>query len=160
VEELVVGDLIQTLKHGWVPISHLLRQRVLHSPTSPLLYQMMSVPGCVLTQDHSLLVSSLTEEQRNQLKNKVTGKLYVTDGMFRLPAYLAPSASVYPESGVFDIHHIVLENDNELTNYGIFCEKGLLVESCSRFAYKRGNTQLQEGLDEGGLDEGNQRTRA
>ena len=38
------------------------------------------------------------------------------------------------EPGVFTIYHLVLENDNKYTIYGIYAN-GLLVDSCSKYDF-------------------------
>ena len=48
-----------------------------------------------------------------------------------LPACVDDRASVYETPGLYTIYHLALENENYLSNYGIYAN-GLLVETCSK----------------------------
>ena len=84
----------------------------------------------ILTGCHSILVDSLTEEQREKTIEEIE-QVYVTDRKYRLFTFLDPRAEPYQVDGELPIYHIALENDNYYMNYGIYAN-GLLVESCSK----------------------------
>jgi hypothetical protein len=44
---------------------------------------------------------------------------------------------VYPEQGEFTVYHVCLDNENTDSNYGIFANGGLLVESCCRLHFEK-----------------------
>lgn len=84
----------------------------------------------ILTGCHSILVDSLTEEQREKTVQELT-QIYITDEKYRLLTFLDPRAEPYPVASESSIYHIALENENYTWNYGIYAN-GLLVESCSK----------------------------
>jgi hypothetical protein len=84
----------------------------------------------VLTGCHSILEDTITEKQKEGTLDML-GRLMVTDGKYRIMAFLDERAVPYPEEGVFPIWHLALENDNYYMNYGIWAN-GLLVETCSK----------------------------
>lgn len=61
---------------------------------------------------------------------KVNGKVYITEGKYRLPACVDERTQVYEHPGMYTIYHLELENEEPTMNYGIYAN-GLLVESCS-----------------------------
>jgi len=85
----------------------------------------------IITGAHSILVKSLTEEQKKKIK-EMLGDIYITDGNYRLPAWIDERMQAYNIKGEFDIYHIALENNDLYSNYGIFAN-GLLVESAAIF---------------------------
>lgn len=135
VEDLKEGDLVATLSHGYIPVHTMLSQPFYHpaalnSRTPSQLYKIgddLVVTGC-----HSILTRELTVNQRDKLM-ELLGDIYVTDGLYRLPACLLSQAqaTVFQPSGFYTIYHFALEHDNELMNYGVFAN-GVIVESCSK----------------------------
>jgi hypothetical protein len=83
-----------------------------------------------ITGNHSILVDSLTGEQREQLI-KHMGQLFFTDTKYRLIACVDERADPLLSEGSFPIWHLALENENDKMNYGIYVNGGLLVETCS-----------------------------
>jgi hypothetical protein len=84
----------------------------------------------ILTGCHSILVDSLTDEQREKTIEEVK-QVYVTDSKYRLFTFLDPRAEPYQVEGELPIYHIALENENYYMNYGVYAN-GLLVETCSK----------------------------
>jgi hypothetical protein len=84
----------------------------------------------VLTGSHCLLVDTLTDKQQLDIKELLYGRLYVTENKYRLPACLELLSEVYPRSGEYTVYHIALENESQTSNYGVYANGGLLVESC------------------------------
>jgi hypothetical protein len=58
------------------------------------------------------------------------GKVFITEGKYRVPAFLDDRAKPYDEEGPATIWHFALENSNKYDNYGVLAN-GLLVESSS-----------------------------
>jgi hypothetical protein len=76
-------------------------------------------------------------------KNAFGGKLYTTDDKYRLLSYVDQRSVPHNEEGNFTVYHLALENEDDITNYGIYAN-GLLVESCSKNGLKnRSNMVLQ-----------------
>ena len=79
---------------------------------------------------NSILVDEFKEDEEKETK-RILGKIYVTDGKYRLPACADKRSNIYEIEGLYTIYHIALENNNYYFNYGIYAN-GLLVESCSK----------------------------
>jgi hypothetical protein len=86
----------------------------------------------ILTGCHSILVDTIDSEAVRDKVRAVQEYLYVTEGKLRLPACCDERAAVYGVEGDFVIYHIALENDDYFSNYGVYANGGLLVETCSR----------------------------
>ena len=71
------------------------------------------------------MVDKLTPSQKNQMT-----KTYMTEGRFRLPAYIDERAVPMEGEGKYAIWHFALENTDKYMNYGIY-SNGLLTETCS-----------------------------
>jgi hypothetical protein len=84
----------------------------------------------VLTGQHAILVDNITNELGVEITN-VMGRVYTTEGKFRLPAFIDMSSIPYEVNGTFNIYHLALQNENYYGNYGIYAN-GLLVETCSK----------------------------
>lgn len=145
IETLKKGDLVQTYLHGFKPIS-IIHQRNLQNPSHseriqerlyhltkenyPDLFTPLYLTGC-----HAILSFSLTEEQR-QSSIELFGKVYVTDGKYRLFACLDERAIPYTKESIFTVYHFALEDDDPLVNYGVYAN-GLLVESASLWSLQK-----------------------
>jgi hypothetical protein len=140
IETLKVGTLVKTSHHGFKKVE-LIGSGSLHNPGSnerleDRLYKCSPANYPELTEDlyitgnHSILVDSLTKEQREQLI-KHMGQIFLTDTKCRLIACVDERAEPLESEGVFPIWHLALENENEKMNYGIYVNGGLLVETCS-----------------------------
>jgi hypothetical protein len=84
----------------------------------------------ILTKHHSILVNKFREGEKVKTQKEL-GKIYVTDGKYRLPACADNKANLFKTPGLYTIYHIALEHDDYYMNYGIYAN-GLLVESCSK----------------------------
>jgi len=140
IETLKVGTLVKTSHHGFKKIE-IIKSGTIHNPGSDerledRLYKCNPANYPELTEDlyitgnHSILVDSITGEQREQLI-KHMGKLFITNTKYRLIACVDQRAEPLASEGVFPIWHLALENENEKMNYGIYVNGGLLVETCS-----------------------------
>jgi hypothetical protein len=140
VQDIRKGDLVKTVKHGYVPVDMIGHSKIYNSGNAlrgtdrlyvcspdqyPGLTEDLVITGC-----HSILVDTLTEEQRNGTV-ELLGRIMITDNKYRLMAFLDNRAVPYGEEGVFPIWHIALEHTDYYMNYGIYAN-GLLVETCSK----------------------------
>ena len=91
----------------------------------PSLFEDLVITGC-----HSTLTCDFKEGEREKTI-QVLGKVFLTEGHYRLPACVDERAKPYEKEGVYDIYHFALENDDIYMNYGVFAN-GLLVETCSK----------------------------
>jgi hypothetical protein len=133
--------LVKTYKHYYVPIDMIGKSTIYNNANNdkrdkdqlykcskdkyPELIEDLIITGC-----HSILVESLTANQKEKIKQLVKD-CYITDGKLRLLACVDDKAEVYDKKGEFNIWHIALENENYYMNYGIYAN-GLLVETCSK----------------------------
>ena len=82
----------------------------------------------VLTGDHSILVSSINDEQRKRM-TEILGEIFVTEKKYRLLAFLDDRTEPWSSMGEHTIWHFALESDNIYVNFGVYANGGLLVES-------------------------------
>jgi hypothetical protein len=83
-----------------------------------------------ITGAHSVLVDTITDKQRDEI-SKQLGRIFVTDGKYRLMAMLDERAEPWASEGKYTIWHFALEHENIVMNYGVYANGGLLVETCS-----------------------------
>ena len=148
IKELQKGDLVKTLKHGFLPLD-IIGFREIYHPASKedrlkdQLYQYSEevFEPLIMTGCHSVLVDMLTQEQGEKTMEDF-GRIFMTDDKIRLMAFLDEKASVYEVPGNYTIYHLALKNDDYTGNYGIYAN-GLLVESCSkRYLLEYSNMEL------------------
>ena len=140
IQELRKGDLIKTLKNGFVPIDMIGARDIYHTAhvdrvkdqlyvcsqdKFPEVFEDLVITGC-----HCILVDDFKEGEREKTK-EVNGKIYVTDNKYRLPACVDERTRIYDKDGIYTIYHIALENTDYYMNYGVYAN-GLLVETCSK----------------------------
>jgi hypothetical protein len=141
IETLRKGDLVKTLNNSFVPIE-MVGKKTMYNPAIndrikdqlyilenheySELFEPLVITGC-----HSVLVDGFESEKQKEQVKEVLGKIYITDGKYRLPACVDTRSNVFLQKGDFTIYHIALENENYYGNYGVFAN-GLLVETCSR----------------------------
>ena len=148
VQDLEEGDMVKTISDTkYVPIVAIKHNKIYNSGddqrTKDRLYVCDTasfarpnestglMKDLVITGAHSVLVCELSAVQRSDIE-KTLGEIFVTDGHYRLPAFLDERTVPYPVKGEFEIYHFALENSNYYGNYGVFAN-GLLVESASEF---------------------------
>ena len=140
IETLKVGTLVKTSLDGYKKVE-LIGSGSIYNPgsherTEDRLYKCSPAKYPELKEDlyitgnHSILVDSLTEEQREQ-SIKHMGKIFVTDKKYRLIACVDERAEPWAHEGTYAIYHLALEHENKSMNYGIYVNGGLLVETCS-----------------------------
>ena len=140
IESLRKGDLVKTLKHGFVAI-HMIGHQDMYNAASEnhnerMLYKCSRdqypelLEDLIITGHHSILVDRFKEGERAKTE-KVLGDIYVTDQKYRLPACVDKRARPYKKEGIFTVYHFSLENDNDYMNYGVYAN-GLLVETSSK----------------------------
>ena len=139
IETLTPGTLVKTSRDGYKKIE-VISSGSIHNPGTQeriedRLYKCSPAKYPELTEDlyitgqHSILVDSLTETQREQLI-KHMGKIFVTDKKYRLIACVDERAEPFQSEGTHTIYHLALEHENKSMNYGIYVNGGLLVETC------------------------------
>jgi hypothetical protein len=154
IKNLRKGDLIKTLKHGFVPIDMIGKREIYHPSSKERIKEQLYkcskdqypelTEDLILTGCHSILVDKFTSEEQREKTIQVNGDTYVTDRKYRLPACADDRTSVYEIPGNYTIYHLALENDDYYMNYGIYANE-LLVETCSkRYLKELSNMNLIE----------------
>jgi hypothetical protein len=138
IQNLKKGDLIKTIKNGFMPVNAI-GKSLCYNPknkerTKSRMFRLKKEKypelkeDLIITGGHSVLVPNLSIEKYDEII-RIQGKMYATDDMYRLPAYLDDRSDIYTdEYGDITVYHISLGED-EKRNYGIYAN-GLLVESC------------------------------
>jgi len=141
IQNLRKGDLVKTVKNGYVPIYKIgfsetehprVEERIKEqlykcSPDNyPEVFEDLVLTGC-----HNILVDLFYSEKQGEKAVELNGHLCITDDKYRLPVCLDEKATVYDVPGKHTIYHMALENDDYFMNYGIYAN-GLLVESTSK----------------------------
>lgn len=151
VETLKRGDLVKTYSRGFIPI-HTIGFTVLENPRDDpkkdnRLYRFTPddypelEEDIFITGNHCILHQRISDKKRQQVEEHM-GKIYITDGKYRVPAFLDDRAKPYEQSGPVKIWHFALENNDRYDNYGVFAN-GLLVESSSiRYMNELSNMEL------------------
>jgi len=141
IQDLRKGDLIKTIKHGYLPID-MIGYREIYNPIceeriKDKLYVCSNkeyseiFEDLVITGCHSILVENYTTQEQLDKSTEVNGGIFETDGKWRLPACVDERAKPYEKEGAHTIYHIALENEDYFMNYGIYAN-GLIVETCSK----------------------------
>ena len=140
IHQLRKGDLVKTCRDGYKKVDMIGTSRI-YNPGNTMrsknrMYKCNPerYPGLTkdlyLTGCHSILVKELTKEERNETL-EIMGKIYVTDGHYRLTACVDRRAEPVETEGLYNIWHLALENKDYYMNYGIYAN-GLLVETTSK----------------------------
>jgi len=139
VEQLTKGTLVKTCLNGYKPVV-LLGKGSIQNPgddtrTENRLYKCSTSNYPQLTEDlfitgcHSILEFPITDKQKEDTIRHL-GRLFVTDKKYRLIACVDERAEPWNSKGMYTIYHFALEHENEVMNYGVYANGGLLVESC------------------------------
>jgi len=152
IETLTPGTLVKTSRDGYKKVV-LLGKGILQNPgntdrvghrlykCSPSKYPTL-ISDLYITGGHAILEDHLTPSQHEETIKKL-GQLFVTDNKYRLLAEIDQRAQPWNSEGNYVIYHVALDNENIKSNYGIYVNGGLLVESCSiNFLQNKSNMKL------------------
>jgi hypothetical protein len=128
IQNLKVGSMVRTLTSGYKRVVSV-GQRVANAKS----FKMYGYYDCGLevTGKHSVLVDELTEEQIEQIPS-IIGKVKQTEGKWLLPSCLDDDSVKISLYGEVDLYHLVLEHEDDDSNYGILANGKKWVESCSK----------------------------
>jgi hypothetical protein len=140
IENMRVGTKVKTLNGSYVKV-HTIGKTTFNNPDNadigpnrlfkltpqnyPELTEDLIITGC-----HSILVDKLLPHQKAR-HLQLMKSLYMTTGKFRLMAFIDEKAEPYQNPGDHEIWHFALENEEDVCNYGVYANGGLLVESAS-----------------------------
>ena len=140
IQNLRKGDYVQTLKDGLKKIEIISKTTIQHNVIEERIkdqlykYSSKEYPelfeDLVLTGGHSILLDSLTIQEKVDVLKIIKENELLIDDKFRLIAFLDKKAEVYEKKGKHTIYHFALEGDY-YKNYGVYAN-GLLVEACSQ----------------------------
>lgn len=138
IQEMRKGTLVKTLENGYRKVELIGRKPFINSGSSLRGEQQLYIcskekypeltEDLVLTGDHSILVKSITDEQRKRM-TEILGEIFVTENNYRLLTFLDDRAEPWSSKGEHMIWHFALESDNIYVNFGVYANGGLKVES-------------------------------
>ena len=144
IEELKIGDLVKTYKHGYQKVimtAHISLCDYSQNKLNQLYtYSREKNPDLIedlhLTGGHSLLLDTLTEEESNDM-NQINWHAddFIVEDKYKLLAGFSCELYIAAEQNV-EIYHFILEppeNAKPSHVYGIYAN-GILAESCSQGA--------------------------
>jgi uncharacterized protein YqkB len=147
IEELKIGDIVKTYKHGYQKVIMIAHTNLLdysqNMRNQLYTYSREKNPDLIedlhLTGGHSLLVDALTEEESTHMqKIKWSKDGRMVEDKYKLLACFSDNLAVSVEQNV-EIYHFTLEPpENAKPNYvyGIYAN-GILAESCSQGAMEK-----------------------
>jgi hypothetical protein len=144
IENIRVGHLVKTYKHGAKAVTHIGKGEMINSHKNPR-FCMHKLPktgdlidDLIVLGGHSILVDKFdSEEQEKQCLNNL-GCPKIED-KFLLLAHLSPLFTKMPEGEKYTYYHLVLDNtDNDFVHYGIWAN-GILSETCSKVVFESHN---------------------
>jgi hypothetical protein len=151
IEQLDDHVYVKTYKHGYKRVKFLLQSKLINTDKRTInkLYVMKKtnenklIEDLYVTGSHALLVDTLDESTSLKM-DKLINNLDIDyerriDDKEKLIACFDKRFKEHNELGLFNIYHLVLENDdNEYTNYGIYAN-GILAESTDEITLSRMN---------------------
>jgi hypothetical protein len=154
IETLKRGDYVKTLHNGYKSIvcigSRTFDNPPLDVSTHSRLYCYPPPPGVqehegnplVVTGNHCALQYDVDDARLEQVRQHMGG-VYVTEGLYRVPACLDERAKPYGTPGPHTIWHLALENQCKYSNYGV-CANGRWMETSSiRYMLELSGMHLQ-----------------
>ena len=138
VQDLRKGDLIQTLRNGFVPLNMIGKKEINNLALNERIKDQLYVfpkneevfEDLVMTGCHAILIDEFKEGDREKTQD-LLGDIYITDNKYRLPACIDERTQVYQNRGPHMIYHFALDNDDYYMNFGVYAN-GLLVETGSQ----------------------------
>ena len=139
IQLLKKGHLVQTLNNGLVPIKFVGKRSFFNKLTEERiinhLYKLNKkdfpelLEDLFITGGHPLLLDNVDKETKNKLLDIAEmGAPIITEGKYRVFAFIHPNAELLNKEGQHEIFDIVLENEDPKQNYGIWVN-GILTES-------------------------------
>ncbi len=145
IENIRVGHLVKTYKHGAKAVTHIGKGEMINSRTNPI-YCMYKLPktgdmidDLIVLGGHSILVDKYDSEEQEKDTVSTMGRVGKIEDKYLLLAKSSPLFTKMPEGEKHTYYHLVLDNTgNEFVHYGIWAN-GVLSESCSEAVFKAHN---------------------
>jgi hypothetical protein len=152
IEELKIGTLVKTYKHGYKKVTTILHDKIFnmcsHDKSCSNAFQNIcnqmytysreSNPDLIadlhLTGGHSLLLDTLTDEESNNMNQINWAKEdFMIEDKYKLLACYSGKLNISTEQDDVEVYHFTLEtpeNAKPTHAYGVYAN-GILAESCS-----------------------------
>jgi hypothetical protein len=136
IQDLRPNDLIQTYKHGLLPIKQI-GKRIIRNGKTPLNSMYKIAKHGNLTEDlivsgsHNILIDNYPKNHKI-IKNNPYSRI---DGKVRILASNYPNSQQLKDNNEYTLYHIVLGGENP--RYGIYVNGGLLSESTTMWDFKK-----------------------
>ena len=136
IENLRIGDLVKTYKHGYRKIEFIGKKTMMNNPSkwNNCMYKMKKteenklMDELIITGDHSILVNELSASEKVK-QETVWKKNYKIDDKFLLMAFASEKFTKLENTNKYTYYHLTLENEeNEDNRYGIWAN-GILSET-------------------------------
>lgn len=139
MEDLTQNMMVQTYLHGQKKIFGISKRQYKNDKTYSQICKLSGYPGqtkdLFLTGGHSILVDELSEPQIEN--SEPYGSLNrLVDGKKLLLSCINENAEKIDDDKVYNIYHVILENEDVMGQYGIYTN-GILTESMSIDLYNR-----------------------
>ena len=142
IEQIRKGTMVKTVENGYQRVAFIGRTVITNSGSMERSQNRLYVcrtdrypelkTDLYLTGCHSLLVDQLTPDQITQTRT-ILEDVYITGQKYRLMACIDDRAEPWASEGNYTVWHFALENGHPRTNYGVFVNGSLLVETCSLY---------------------------
>jgi hypothetical protein len=145
IELLRPGDLVKTFKHGYRKIDMIGRNILINNPNiySKCMYKMEKtdtnglLEDLIVTGGHSILVDSITDEERVLNEELFWGPTPMMDKKYLLLAAVSKQFKPMKNKNPYVYYHLVLDNEDEdEARYGIWAN-GILTETPSKEFFKK-----------------------
>lgn len=162
IEELKIGTLVKTYKHGYKKVTTILYDKVFnmcsHDKTCKdslqnICNQMYTYPresnpyliaDLHITGGHSLLLDTLTDEESNNMSQINWAKEdFMIEDKYKLLACYNPKFNISTEQDGVDVYHFTLETPENAKSthvYGVYAN-GILAESCSVLSMRKSSAK-------------------
>jgi hypothetical protein len=143
IENIRVGHLVKTYKHGAKAVTHIGKGEMLNSHKNPknCMYKLPKsgdmIDDLLVLGGHSILVDKYDSEEQEKESAAITNSKL--EDKYLLVAKTSPLFTKMPEGEKYTYYHLALDNTgNDFVHYGIWAN-GVLSESCSEVVFKAHN---------------------
>ena len=139
IENLKIDDLIKTYKNGYKKLKYINYKQFKNDNSVFQICKLSNLENqtedLFLTGAHSLLVDNLNDNQTKEiLKYRQIENCKIED-KYLLMTFCHELSEKINNNDIYELYHLVLENDDEYGQYGIY-SNGILSESMSLNCYK------------------------
>ena len=135
--EINIGDEVKTYKQGNKKVTHIkgFHYRTFNKDIDTECLYKIKDTNIIVTGGHSILVDELKDHEIEKQNNYYSDKI-IEDKMLLL-ACVGDVFEKITDDQEYTLYHLVLENEDSKTRYGIYLQDNILSESCSEAAFLR-----------------------